>query len=82
MLVSNIYPTFAAMGSPLLPKAIHPTLHSPDQLGVVGDEPNTWSTSHLIWVSGFSLFHSSGLQICDFIGPNQHTQESRLALAP
>lgn len=80
MLVSNIYPTFAVMRSPLLPKAIHPTLHSPDQPGVVGDEPNTWS--HLIWVSGFSLFHSTGLQICDFIGPNQHTQEPRLALAP
>lgn len=41
MLVSNIYPTFAVMGSPLLPKATHPTLHSPDQLGVVGDEPDT-----------------------------------------
>lgn len=78
----SVYPTFPVMGSPLLPKATHSTMHSPYQLGVAGDEPNTWSTIHLIWVSGFSLFHSTGPPICDFVGPNQCTPESRLALAP
>lgn len=78
----SIYPPFPVMGSLLLPKATHSTLHSPYQLGVAGDEPTTWSTIHLIWVSGFSLFHSTGLPICDFVGPNQYTPESRLALAP
>lgn len=56
-------PLVLVMGSALLPKATHGTLHSPEPLEVVHVQPKIWSSSHLILVY-FSTPQASDVYNC------------------